>query len=248
LHCLNLFRLACRLWQPPHVLLASWQKPRIVQTNIHRCLDIARMASKLCCTAEDESRTSSPELPNIRVTEATTPAKLPLLPRRPPSQNSLHELRQIFHNASDENADPTPPTAAKAGRARFIRSSVYSLHSLHKMKSMHSILRRKFSKDLSKKPSGTNMIVKSDGASKKAIPGAASDTMLKHSKDGPNTQLNITKNNIRKDLLTDKKSLSDFCVYDPDAEILDDVAKNIGKRTLKRPSIHSIDWSPSAGR
>ncbi|KAF2642309.1 hypothetical protein P280DRAFT_396540 [Massarina eburnea CBS 473.64] len=208
------------------------------------------MASKLCCTAEDESRNSSPELPNARVTEAavTTPAKLPLLPKNTPSQNSqftsaqseeLHELRQIFNNASADVPNPTPP--AKAGRTRFIKPSVYSLHSLHKMKSMHSMIRRKFSKDLSKKTSGAN--VHSPGAKKNAA--ADPDTVLKQSNDGPNLQLKITKDDLRKDLLSDKNP--DEGGYDPDAEVLDDIAKNIVKKTPKRPSIHSIDWSPSAG-
>ncbi|KAF1960048.1 hypothetical protein CC80DRAFT_523249 [Byssothecium circinans] len=203
------------------------------------------MASKLCCTGGDGSRNSSPELPNARITEASTPAKLPLLSKRTPSQNShftsaqtddLHELRQIFNNASED--DPAPTAPPKPSRARFIRPSVYSLHSLHKMKSMHSMIRRKFSKDLSKKPSDAT--VKSVG-----VKDAAADTVLKQSSHGPNLQLKITKDDLRKDLLSDKKP--DEGGYDPDAEVMDDIAKNIGKRVPKRPSIRSIDWSPSTG-
>jgi len=208
------------------------------------------MASKLCCTAEEDERSDSPELPNARVTEAT-PAKLPLLPKRPPSQNShftsartdeLHELRQIFDNAKDDDA--RPPTPQKPGRGHFIRPSVYSLHSLHKMKSMHSIIRRKFSKDLSKSSPSSN--VKQSGVKKHAQP-VANDTVLKQPNNGPNLQLGITKNDLRKDLLSDKKPHEGG--YDSDAEVLDDIAKNIGKKSpSKRPSVHSIEWTPSTTR
>jgi hypothetical protein len=209
------------------------------------------MASKLCCTGEQDERSDSPELPNARVTE-TTPAKLPLLPKRPPSQNShftsartdeLHELRQIFENAKDD--EPKPPTPHKLGRGHFSRPSVYSLHSLHKMKSMHSIIRRKFSKDLSKHPSCSN--VKQGGGPRKNGQSDVNDTVLKQPNDGPNPQLKITKDDLRKDLLSDKKP--DEGGYDSDAEVLDDIAKNIGKKSPgKRPSVHSIEWTPSTTR
>jgi hypothetical protein len=208
------------------------------------------MASKLCCTAEQDERSDSPELPNARVTE-TTPAKLPLLPKRPPSQNShftsartdeLHELRQIFENAKDEEA--RPPTTQKPGRGHFIRPSVYSLHSLHKMKSMHSIIRRKFSKDLTKNPSNND--IKHGGGKRNAQP-AGNDTVLKQANNGPNLQLGITKDDLRKDLLSHKKP--DEGGYDSDAEVLDDIAKNIGKKSpSKRPSVHSIEWTSSTTR
>ncbi|KAF2690611.1 hypothetical protein K458DRAFT_398625 [Lentithecium fluviatile CBS 122367] len=205
------------------------------------------MASKLCCTVEQDERSDSPDLPNARVSEAT-PAKLPLLPKRPQSQNShftsartddLHELQQIFDNAKDDEARPATPR--KVTRARFIRPSVYSLHSLHKMKSMHSIIRRKFSKDLSNNPSSNHL--KAGGTKKNAAP-AADDTVLKQSNDGPNLQLKITKDDLKKDLLSDKKPAEGG--YDSDAEVLDDIAKNIGKKSpSKRPSVHSIEWTPS---
>jgi hypothetical protein len=52
---------------------------------------------------------------------------------------------------------------------------------------------------------------------------------------------------LRKDLLSDKKPEEGG--YDSDAEMLDDIAKNIGKKSPgKRPSIHSIDWNHSTGR
>jgi hypothetical protein len=73
------------------------------------------------------------------------------------------------------------------------------------------------------------------------------DTVVRTSTDKANQQLKITKDDLRKDLLSDKKP--DEGGYDSDAEVLEDIAKNIGKKTpSKRPSIHSVDWSPSAGR
>lgn len=108
---------------------------------------------------------------------------------------------------------------------------------------MRSIIRRKFSKDLPKKgPDGQT--TKSEG--KKTLSAEESETVVRHQHDGPKNQLKITKSDIRRDLLSDKKPEEGG--YDSDAEVLD-IAKNIGKRTpIKRPSIHSIDWTPSTGR
>lgn len=203
------------------------------------------MASKLCCTAEQEGRPGSPELPNVRVTEAT-PKPRPLLPKPNGSPNSrftsarsdeLHELQQIFNSAKDyENETPTP---AKPPRTHLNRASIYSLHSLHKMKSMHSILRRRFSKDLSKKPSDSH--VKPSHTSKHANVEDA-NTVVKPPQARPNLRLQIAKADLRKDLLSDKRP--DEGGYDPDAKVLNDVAKDFGKRTpTKRPSIHSIEWT-----
>jgi hypothetical protein len=131
--------------QSPHIFLSL--------------LTTLTMASKLCCTAEEEGRSGSPVLPNARVS-APTPANRPLLPGQTGSPNSrftsarsdeLHELRQIFDNAQDDASDRA--SSPKAPRPRSSRPSIYSLHSLHKMTSMRSILRRKFSKDLSRKNS-----------------------------------------------------------------------------------------------
>lgn len=206
------------------------------------------MASKLCCNADHADRSDSPDLPNARL-NGTAPVKPLLLHLAPSTPNShftsartdeLHELRQIFDNAKDDEAGP--PARTKAGRARFIRPSVYSLHSLHKMKSMHSILRRKFSKDLPKKSSP-----KKDQQcdSKNASPANA--TVLKQPHDGPNLQLKLTKEDLRKDLLSDQKP--DQGGYDSDAVVLDDIARNIGRKSpSKRPSVHSIEWTPSTMR
>lgn len=197
------------------------------------------MASKLCCAAEQEGRQGSPDLPNARIS-APTPASQPLLSAGSPSSQftsarseDLLELRQIFD--SNEN-NPTPP---KAPRTRSSRPSIYSLHSLHKMTSMRSILRRKFSKDLSRKPSNASPV-------KRTIKEEP-DTIVKHPQADQQRQLKVTKDHLRRDLLSDKTPAEGG--YDDDAEVLDDVARNVGKKTpSKRPSIHSVDWSPSTGR
>jgi len=208
------------------------------------------MASKLCCMTEQESRPGSPELPNVRISD-TTPAKQPLLPNRPESATSrftsarsedLHELRQIFSSAkgSDDSKQSTP---TKPHRALFPRTSIYSLHSLHKMKSLHALIKRKFSRDVLKPSSNISL---KDGGRKKSVDDEQ-DTVVKVPRGGPNLQLKITKDNLRKDLLSDKKP--DEGGYDSDAEVLDDIAKNIGKKTpAKRLSLHSIDWTSSPGR
>ncbi|KAL5371119.1 hypothetical protein DPSP01_014477 [Paraphaeosphaeria sporulosa] len=209
------------------------------------------MASTLCCTAEQEGRPESPELPNTRVNEASTPARLPLLPLPPKPAGSvnsrftsartedLHELRQIFDNAKDNEPTHASPTKA-ARRARFNKPSIYSLRSLHKMKSMRSLIRRKFSRDLAKKPSGDHILSKT--AKDGETPGQG--TVVKQQKGRHDVQVKITKDDLRKDLLSDKRS--DEGGYDSDAQVLDDIARNIGKKTPnKRPSIHSIDWEPS---
>ncbi|KAF9693589.1 hypothetical protein EKO04_008180 [Ascochyta lentis] len=203
------------------------------------------MASKLCCTAEQEGRPDSPELPNARLGGAT-PAKRPLLPKQAISPDShftsvrsdeLHELHQIFDHAQDD-----PATPARTPRARFSRASIYSLHSLHKMTSMRSLIKRKFSRDLVRKDSGLKIHIE---ATQKVTTGDQ-DTVVRVSKDETKQQLRITKDDLRKDLLSDKKP--DEGGYDSDAEMLDDFARNLGKKTpSKRASIHSVNWSPSTG-
>ena len=108
------------------------------------------------------------------------------------------------------------------------------------MTSMRSIIRRKFSKDLTNEAPD---LVPARSNSIQSEPG----TVLRQTKDGPNLQLQITKEDLRKDLLSDKKP--DEGGYDSDAEVLDDIAKNVGKKSpTKRPSIHSVDWTTSTGR
>jgi glutamyl-tRNA reductase len=208
------------------------------------------MATKLCCTAEQDDRSDSPELPNARVSQAT-PANQPLLLKDISSPNSrftsagtedLNELHEIFHNARDSNQDRAMPM--RALRARFSRPSIHSIRSLHKMTSMRSLIRRKFSKELPTKTSG---VLSVHAEPKQKSIASISDTVVKQLKHGPNQQLQITKDDLRKDLLSDKKP--DEGGYDSDAEVLDDIAKNIGKKSpSKRPSIHSVDWTTTTGR
>jgi hypothetical protein len=109
---------------------------------------------------------------------------------------------------------------------------------------MRSLIRRKFSKELPKKASGVPSV--HDQPKQRNITSTP-DTVVKQLKDGLNQQLQITKDMLRKDLLSDKKP--DEGGYDSDAEVLDDVAKNMGKKsTSKRPSIHSVDWTTTTRR
>ncbi|KAF2709256.1 hypothetical protein K504DRAFT_476620 [Pleomassaria siparia CBS 279.74] len=207
------------------------------------------MASKLCCTAEQEGRPDSPELPNARISEAT-PAKRPLLPKRPESAGSrftsarsedLHELRQIFNSAKESETPTLSPSPVR--RSPFLKPSLYSLHSLHKMTSIHEFIRRKFSQDVLKTNSDTQL---KESTPKKKPTNEEPNTVVKVPREGPNLQLKITKSDLRNHLLSDKKP--DEGGYDPDAEMLDDIAKDIGKKTpSKRPSLHSIDWTSSPG-
>lgn len=73
------------------------------------------------------------------------------------------------------------------------------------------------------------------------------DTVVRTSKDEAKQQLNVTTHDLCKNLLSDKKP--DEGGYDSDAEMLHDLARNVGKKTpSKRASIHSVNWSPSTGR
>ena len=108
---------------------------------------------------------------------------------------------------------------------------------------MRSLMKRKFSRDLVKKESELKIHI--DAAQK--VTTIDLDTVVRNSKDEAKQQLRITKDDLRKDLLSDKKP--DEGGYDSDAEMLDDLARNIGKKTpSKRASIHSVNWSPSPGR
>ncbi|KAI4629042.1 uncharacterized protein J4E87_003302 [Alternaria ethzedia] len=207
------------------------------------------MATKLCCTAEQDDRSDSPELPNARVSQPT-PVNRPLLAKDASSPNSrftsarsedLHELHEIFHNARDSNEDRAMPM--RTLRTRFSRPSMHSIRSLHKMTSMRSLIRRKFSKELPKK-APTVSSPHLQPRPRNITPAAG--TVVKQLKDGTNQQLQITKDDLRKDLLSDKKP--DEGGYDSDAEALDEIANNIGKKSpIKRASIHSIDWTTTTG-
>lgn len=208
------------------------------------------MASTLCCTAEQGGRADSPELPNARASQAA-PANRPLLPKTVLTPQSgftsarsedLLELREIFDSAQDPVTENV--LLSRMPRPRFSRPSMHSLRSLHKMSSMRSIIRRKFSKDspgqdsvdpLRRSMAGDNII------------SEEYNTVIKQPNDGLGAQIQVTKDALRRDLLSDEQP--DQGGYDPDAEMLDDIAKNIGRKTpAKRPSLHSIDWTPSTGR
>jgi hypothetical protein len=207
------------------------------------------MASKMCCTADQDDRSESPVLP-ARVSDAT-PAKRPLLPKRNGSQASrftsarseeLHELRQIFESATDNGSKENSP--ARTPRPRFSRPSIYSLHSLYKIKSVGALIKRKMSKDLSRSSPATQP---KSVQMQTYLSTVEPDTVVKVPRGGPNVQLKITKSDLRRDLLSDKQP--DEGGYDPDAEVLDDVARQVGKRaSLKRPSLHSIEWTSSPAR
>jgi hypothetical protein len=217
------------------------------QTASLAFLALLTMASKLCCTADQESRSGSPDLPNARVSAATS--NQPLLSKDTGSPSShftsarseeLHELRQIFEDAQDESPHKTSPL--RRPRPHSSRRSIYSLHSLHKMTSMRSLLRRKFSKDLPRKKSNASTRQHAEREAIKEEP----DTIAKHANVDKKHKLKVTKDDLRKDLLSDKDPVEGG--YDSDAEVLDVVARNIGKSTpTKRPSIHSVEWAPSSG-
>jgi hypothetical protein len=108
------------------------------------------------------------------------------------------------------------------------------------MKSIHALIKRKFSRDLVKATSNTHL-------KEARLRTENPDTVVKVPREGPNTQLKITKADLKKDLLSDRQP--DEGGYDPDAEVLDDITKNIGKKSpAKRPSIHSVEWQSSPGR
>lgn len=186
------------------------------------------MASKLCCTAEQQGREGSPDLPNARISAASPGSHFTSA-----RSEDLLELRQIFDNGATTQSSPRAP------RMRSSRPSIHSLQSLHRMTSLRSILKRKFSKDLSKKPSSAS--------ARKRVIQEDSETMVKYHRADPQRQFNIAKDDLRRNLLSNKKPTEGG--YDSDAEVLNDVARNVGKKTpSKRPSIHSVDWSPSTDR
>lgn len=111
------------------------------------------------------------------------------------------------------------------------------------MTSMRSLIKRKFSRDLAKKESSLKIHIEAT----QKVTTENQDTVVITSKEEARQQLKITKQDLRKDLLSDKKP--DEGGYDSDAEVLDDIARNLGKKTpSKRASIHSVNWSPSTAR
>lgn len=208
------------------------------------------MASKLCCIAEEDERAGSPDLPNVRLSQPVS-TKQPPIPTETNSSNShftndrsgdLYELNDIFHNADHREDDR--PTPIRPVRARFSRPSLHSIRSLHKTTSIRSIIKRKLSKDFYKRKSPSPV---QHTQARDESPKSPPDTVIKQQKRASRHQVQITKDDLRNNLLSHKKPHQGG--YDSDAQVLDDVARNIGKKSPnKRPSIHSVDWVTTPGR
>ena len=111
------------------------------------------------------------------------------------------------------------------------------------MTSMRSIIKRKFSKEPVKKDSSKLQ----DARVVQDVDVDDQNTVVRQPKGQADGQLRITKQDLRKDLLSDRGPEEGG--YDADAEVLDDVARNVGKKASgKRRSVHSINWSVSTGR
>ena len=202
------------------------------------------MPANLCCAADQRSGSSSPELPNARLSDST-PARRPLLPSRGNSYGSrftsarsedLHELRQIFESAATTEYSPDPP--ARLGRRARTSSSP---HNLQKIKSVQALIKKKLSRDLSKSRS---TLQAKGPASHTTGNENGQGTVIKISGRGPNTDVKITKEGLRNDLLSHKKLEEGG--YGPDAEGLDDIVKRLERKTpTKTTSIHSIEWNAS---
>jgi len=92
-----------------------------------------KMPANLCCAADQRSGSSSPELPNARLSDST-PARRPLLPSKGNSYGSrftsarsedLHEPRQIFESAATIEYSPDSPS--RLGRRARTSSSPHNL-------------------------------------------------------------------------------------------------------------------------
>ena len=203
------------------------------------------MPANLCCVADQRSGSSSPELPNARLSDST-PARHPLLPSRGDSYGSrftsarsedLHELRQIFESAATIEYSPDSP----AGPGRGARTSS-SPHNLQKIKSVRALIKKKLSRDLSK--SRSTIQAKGPANHTTGIENGQG-TVIKIRRQGLNTDVKITKEDLRNDLLSHKKPEEGGC--DPDAEVLDDIVKRLERKIpTKRTSIHSIEWNASS--
>jgi hypothetical protein len=151
----------------------------------------------------------------------------------------LIELREIFNNAADSPSEkvspPVPGPSLKKSRSR---------HSLAKIKSVHALIKRKMSKYLSRhKPSTPPKAADATQPAKNEELG----TVVKTPNVGPHAHFKPTKEDLRRNLLSDKEPEEGG--YDSDAKVLNDVAKQIGgKSPSKRPSVHDIQWTPSLAR
>ena len=199
------------------------------------------MPTNLCCAADQRPGSSSPELPNARLSDSA-PARRPLLPSRGNSygprftsarSEDLHELRQIFESAATIEYSPDSP--ARPGR----RARTSSLHNLQKIKSVQALIKKKLSRDLSKSRS----TLQAKGPTSHTTGNEnGQGTVIKISRQGLDTDVKTTKEDLRNDLLSHKKLEEGG--YGPDAEGMDDIVKRLERKTpTKTTSIHSIEWN-----
>ncbi|KAF2809427.1 uncharacterized protein BDZ99DRAFT_531730 [Mytilinidion resinicola] len=205
--------------------------------------------AKLCCTAEQRSGSSSPDLPNARLSNAT-PAKRLLFETTGDSQLSqvtstrsedMHELQQIFNGATDGGSSPT--------RSGFhIRKSMSTPtgNKVHKIKSVGALIKKRLSRDLSRSRSKSSLPSVS-GKGAKGDENDAQGTVVKSAVSGANLEVKITKEDLKKNLLSSRSP--DEGGYDDDALELDDVVRKLGRKTpTRRLSIHSVEWTtPTTG-
>lgn len=201
------------------------------------------MSANLCCAADQRSGSSSPELPNARLSDST-PARRPLLPSKGNSYGSgftsaqsedLHKLRQTFESAA--TIEYSPDSLARLGRRARTSSSQ---HNLQKIRSVQALIKKKLSRDLSKSRS----TLQAKGPASHTT-GNENDqgTVIKISRQGLDTDVRITKEDLRNDLLSHRKPEGGS--YDPDAKVLDDIVKRLERKT-QRTSIHNIEWNASS--
>lgn len=195
---------------------------------------------------EDE-RAGSPELPNVRLSRAV-PTEQPLVPTeanqcfKDDRPDNGYELRDIFRNARHLGDDCSTPT--QPGRTRFSRPSLHSIRSLHEVTSMRYIIKKKLSKGIYKKKSSTSA---QHAPSRDNSPRTPPNTVIKQQKRASKHQLQITKEELRNNLLSNKRQNQGG--YNPDAQVLNNATKNISRKSPgKRPSIHSVDWVTTPGR
>ncbi|KAF2204733.1 hypothetical protein GQ43DRAFT_478008 [Delitschia confertaspora ATCC 74209] len=194
-----------------------------------------------CLCENERNNCSSPDLPNARVSDATP--KRPLLAHQDNSTDTrytstqsseLGGLREIFKRTEHDHEKLN-------GNTR--KGLVKKTSSLAKIKSIPNLVKRRLSKDCPRPKSNLRSectLFEDDGNDVEL------GTVVKTPREGPNPHVQITKENLRNDLLSDKPPEEGG--YDSDAEALEEIAMQIGKRSAsKRPSVHSIEWTSSTG-
>lgn len=203
------------------------------------------MSANLCCAADQRSGSPSPELPNARLSDST-PARCPLLPSKGNSYGSgftsaqsedLHKPRQTFESAA--TIEYSLDSLARPGRRARTSSSP---HNLQKIRSVQALIKKKLSRDLSKSRS----TLQAKGPASHTT-GNENDqgTVIKISRQGLDTDVKVTKEDLRNDLLSHKKPEEGS--YEPDAEVLDDIVQRLERKTpVKRTNIYNIEWNASS--